>query len=200
MIKALNKQLLITLFFGLIILGFLFIKIAKPQFEKCQKKYKALTEKQKTLTEFSQKRKSLEELSKNKKEIAINLKKVEEALPEKEEVPDFLVQLETLVAKSANSFQSINFQRTVEKIKEKTKETGAKTEKAPEKKVEKETPGPKPLSFTLNISGNFQSLLDFITLSESLSRPFIISKVEIKSQKETVQTTILGNIYYRTNE
>lgn len=194
MIKYFNRQRLFIVLFPLIILTFLSLNLIKPEIKRISKNVQKLQEKQKILLQLSQKREYLGKLKKEEVKIDQALKKAQEALPEKEEVPNFLVEMEKATKETANLLKTTTLSKGEQKQVE--------TEQEVAKEKGKEQPkGISSLSFSLTISGNFKSLLDYLGFLETLSRFSTISSLNIKAAPDNkIETNISGQIYYKKGE
>lgn len=200
MTNIFNKQLIIILGISLVLIIGLFFVVAKPRFGTFKNRYKELSENQSKLAYLVAKKESLNKLKNEEKRIEEALKKAQNILPKQKETSDFLVILEAASKDTGNNLKSISMteapkQEAVKKEEEET--VGKEKNQKEETKTTAPAPAYQTITFSIDIEGDFKQLLDFLTLSESLSRFVTFPSLTVSTKANLLETKLEGEIYFK---
>jgi len=191
------KSVLITILSFLACYIGLYYLIAKPRIAIFRSRYKALTQIQAQLAELLAKKEALLKLQKDEKRIDNALNLAQNLIPKNKATSDFLIQIETAVTDTGNDMKSITVNESPKKTKSREEEESQTKNQKKEAQTEEQSPY-KTITFSINMEGNWKQLLDFLVLTESLSRLAILSNITIMPlQNNLLQTKVNGEIYYK---
>lgn len=201
------KQIAIIVVMFLALYAGLFYGIIKPRIQVFKERYNTLSEIQSKLASLNTKKESLIKLNKDRKRIEAALQNYQNILPEGKQTSDFLIQIEGGSRETGNILQSITLNeaskpKTTQKTEEETTTSTNKnksTETSSQSGTESTKKSPyKTIVVSMQIDGNFQQLLSFLTLSETLSRFINFSSIAITGgQDGSIKNKLDGEIYYR---
>lgn len=184
--RILNTQFLIIVSATTALFIGLFLLVAKPRFLALIKTYKEGLKAEETLSELSLKKQKLKELSLFSSRIENALKKAQLSLPSKKETSEFLVQLEKMAFSTSNTLKTVDIKEIPEEV-----EGG-------EGETEKEKITLFPISFSVNLSGSYKNLLDYLKNLETASRFQNILDISMRpTTEEVLETALSGQIYYQ---
>ncbi len=128
------------------------------------------------------------ELKKKYEALEAQVKKIEAALPKGQDIPALMIQLEALTSQNGLILNSVDFISPVEAKKKKA----AETETGQESTASAVPAGVKSIDMELNLSGNYNSLKNFLKAVESNLRIMDISAINFGSAGSGETNTISG--------
>ena len=186
---VLPTKLLINLVIVIILSGLIIYFIIIPRSKILQQNYAAQNENQKKIAELESKKESLQKLEKEKTRIENAAQIAANLIPQKEESSNFLSQINITASITGNIIKSINLTEAKQEPKK---------EESEETTTSKNTSPYNNKTFSLDFSGNFSQLTDFLATSENLSRFNIINSLTISSSTEGgLESKVEGEIYFR---
>jgi len=185
---VLPTKLLINLVIVIILSGLIIYFIIIPRSKILQQNYAAQNENQKKIAELESKKESLQKLEKEKTRIENAAQIAANLIPQKEESSNFLSQINITASITGNIIKSINLTEAKQEPKK---------EESEETTTSKNTSPYNNKTFSLDFSGNFSQLTDFLATSENLSRFNIINSLTISSSTEGgLESKVEGEIYF----
>ena len=186
---VLPTKLLINLVIVIILSGLIIYFIIIPRSKILQQNYATQNENQKKIAELESKKESLQKLEKEKTRIENAAQIAANLIPQKEESSNFLSQINITASITGNIIKSINLTEAKQEPKK---------EESEETTTSKNTSPYNNKTFSLDFSGNFSQLTDFLATSENLSRFNIINSLTISSSTEGgLESKVEGEIYFR---
>ena len=186
---VLPTKLLINLVIVIILSGLIIYFIIIPRSKILQQNYATQNENQKKIAELESKKESLAKLEKEKTRIENAAQIAANLIPQKEESSNFLSQINITASITGNIIKSINLTEAKQEPKK---------EESEETTTSKNTSPYNNKTFSLDFSGNFSQLTDFLATSENLSRFNIINSLTISSSTEGgLESKVEGEIYFR---
>jgi len=186
---VLPTKLLINLVIVIILSGLIIYFIIIPRSKILQQNYATQNENQKKIAELESKKESLAKLEKEKTRIENAAQIAANLIPQKEESSNFLSQINIAASITGNIIKSINLTEAKQEPKK---------EESEETTTSKNTSPYNNKTFSLDFSGNFSQLTDFLATSENLSRFNIINSLTISSSTEGgLESKVEGEIYFR---
>ena len=185
---VLPTKLLINLVIVIILSGLIIYFIIIPRSKILQQNYATQNENQKKIAELESKKESLAKLEKEKTRIENAAQIAANLIPQKEESSNFLSQINITASITGNIIKSINLTEAKQEPKK---------EESEETTTSKNTSPYNNKTFSLDFSGNFSQLTDFLATSENLSRFNIINSLTISSSTEGgLESKAEGEIYF----
>jgi len=204
----------IIIFCTLIIVGLMGYFFIMPSYSKMTTAKEQLQTQQ---TTYLQDKKQIEDIKNNEtyyQEILKNSAKTDELIPSQKDIDNFVIQLEEIAKRSNISLKTVGITTpTPESSKQPATEgTGSTqgqsqgqsssttTEKtAPTQAAKKGNLNFYTISFKLSLTGNYASILEYLSLMEHINRFVTIKKVSINSSSINIlDVEIDGEIYIKS--
>lgn len=195
--KKLKIQLAVFLLgFAVIIISLCYLFV-KPKYQSFKAYYHDILNNQARISYLSAKKQTLLQLSKEQERIKMGLEKSSVYIPTGKQLSEFIVQIEAACNQTGNKIK--NFTIIEAKKKQSTSEEEEKLDN--QQKKEKKAEPKKPyqtIEYSLIVEGGFKQLLDFLALTESLSRLTTFVGLHLStSANNLIETRLEGEVYYR---
>ena len=195
---VLPTKLLINLVIVIILSGLIIYFIIIPRSKILQQNYATQNENQKKIAELESKKESLAKLEKEKTRIENAAQIAANLIPQKEESSNFLSQINIAASITGNIIKSINLTAAKQEPKKEESEETTNKNTNSNTNTNQNTSPYNNKTFSLDFSGNFSQLTDFLATSENFSRFNIINSLTISSSTEGgLESKVEGEIYFR---
>jgi Tfp pilus assembly protein PilO len=190
-----NYKTIIYIASTIIILGALVYFVYIPQIKTTYNLWTQNLDKKVDILNLEKEKANMDNLKKDEKEAESLSSILVAMLPDKKEAGTFIIEVEAL-AKSTNvSFTEIKFSE-----EKKTTAPASTTDETSKKNVKAATTSKfKELTFEMTAAGNYPDLMNFLRGLEKIKRAILIDKFDLSSNKDTVQVSSKGKIYYKND-
>ncbi len=155
-----------------IVIGLLIFLLILPSYKKMEDINNKIISSEETLEEEQEILNNLKEIREEYQQVKDDMEKINMVLPQGEEIPELLVQLEAMVLDAGLFCESIKPISTEEEV-------GSTTEEFQDQKEAKKIVSYRPLDISVELSGNYKSFKKYIDNLEKNIRITNITSITI---------------------